>query len=160
FYASTVFVMVADHGARVYGSQDLPIRSYEIPFFIIGPAVVTRPARIDAFGCSMDVTPTLLGLIGRPYESMFFGRDLLKGKPENERVLMHHNRDAGMYRLERMVSLELNRSVQYYHGNPKKEELLPVTFPDKRDLETERYAVALFQTADDMYVHEQYRIDF
>ena len=96
----------------------------------------------DAFDCSMDVTPTLLGLIGRPYESMFFGRDLLKGKPENERVLMHHNRDAGLHRLERMVSLELNQSVQYYHGNPKKEELLPVTFPNKRDLETERYAVA------------------
>ena len=31
FWTNTIFVVVADHGARVYGSQSIPIHSYEIP---------------------------------------------------------------------------------------------------------------------------------
>jgi len=77
FWTNTIFVVVADHGARVYGSQRIPIHSYEIPLVILGPAVVKSPARIAALGGSLDVSPTVLGLLGWPYETMFFGRDLL-----------------------------------------------------------------------------------
>ncbi|MGN6553628.1 MAG: LTA synthase family protein, partial [Verrucomicrobiota bacterium] len=76
FWTNTVFVVVADHGARVYGAQEIPIFSYEIPLVILGPAVVKAPTRIGQLGCSLDVAPTVLGLIGRPYDTMFFGRDL------------------------------------------------------------------------------------
>ena len=46
----------------------------------------------------LDVTPTVLGLIGRPYETMFFGRDLLKTKAPaaDGRVFINHNRDIGL----------------------------------------------------------------
>jgi len=37
YWTNTVFVVVADHGARVYGSQDIPIFSYEIPWVILAP---------------------------------------------------------------------------------------------------------------------------
>src|SRR5262249_12672650 len=40
FWTNTIFAVVADHGARVYGSQSIPIRSYKIPLLIAGPAVV------------------------------------------------------------------------------------------------------------------------
>ena len=36
FWTNTIFVVVADHGARVYGSQNIPIHSYEIPLVILG----------------------------------------------------------------------------------------------------------------------------
>jgi phosphoglycerol transferase MdoB-like AlkP superfamily enzyme len=78
FWTNTIFAVIADHGARVYGKQSIPIHSYEIPLLIAGPAVINEPRRIGQLGCSLDVGPTLLGLIGRPYETMFFGRDLLK----------------------------------------------------------------------------------
>src|SRR5438552_3494475 len=80
FWTNTIFAVVADHGARVYGKQSIPIHSYEIPLLISGPAVVRAPERVAQLGCSLDVAPTILGLLGRPYETMFFGRDL--GKPE------------------------------------------------------------------------------
>src|SRR4029079_9414314 len=38
FWTNTVFAVVADHGARVYGEQSIPIHSYEIPLLIVGPA--------------------------------------------------------------------------------------------------------------------------
>ena len=37
FWTNTIFVVVADHGARVYGEQDIPIHSYEIPLVTARP---------------------------------------------------------------------------------------------------------------------------
>src|SRR5207253_9088894 len=88
FWTNTIFVVVADHGARVYGRQSIPIHSYEIPLVILGPAVVRAPQRLPQLGCSLDVAPTVLGLLGRPYDTMFFGRDLLKNGSDEGRALL------------------------------------------------------------------------
>jgi phosphoglycerol transferase MdoB-like AlkP superfamily enzyme len=158
FYTNTIFVVVADHGARVYGSQNIPIHSYEIPLLIAGPAVVKSPTRIPRLGCSLDVAPTILGLLGRPYESLFFGRDLLKGSSQADHVLINHNRDIGFFRNDRLVTMGLNQSHEFYRGNPKAEEMHRVQDLDSVDYELEKDAIALFQTADDLYTHEQYRV--
>lgn len=158
FWTNTVFVVVADHGARVYGSQAIPIHSYEIPLLIVGPAVVKAPQKIGELGGSLDVAPTILGLIGRPYDTLFFGRDLLKPGGRAGWALINHNRDIGLYRDDRMVVLGLNKTVEYYHGNPRSEQFARVARPDERDLELERDAIALYQAADDLYIHERYRV--
>lgn len=159
FWTNTVFAVVADHGARVYGSQRIPIFSYEIPLLIAGPAVVRQPARVPHLGGSLDVPPTLLGLIGRPYETMFFGRDLLKDPPEQGRVLLGHNRDIGYYADERMVILGLRKVVEYYAGDPKKTEPKRLVQPGEREFEIERDCTALYQIADELYLGRNYRID-
>jgi phosphoglycerol transferase MdoB-like AlkP superfamily enzyme len=159
FWTNTIFVVVADHGARVYGSQDIPIFSYEIPLVILGPAVVKTPERIGTLGNSLDVSPTVLGLIGRPYDTMFFGRDLLNDPPETARALLNHNRDIGMFAHDRMVVLGLEKTVEYYKGNPKVTDLQLVSAPGAPFFELEKNAVAIFQVADDLYMHRRYRID-
>lgn len=158
FYENTIFVVVADHGARVYGSQSIPIHSYEIPLLVIGPAVVKSPARFPQLGCSLDVVPTVLGLLGRPYSTLFFGRDLLRSPAEGGRALLNHNRDIGMFRDNRLVVLGINKTVEFYRGNPKTENMRRVSQPDATDLELEKDATALFQEADDLYTHEGYRV--
>ena len=159
FWTNTVFVVVADHGARVYGSQSIPIFSYEIPFVILGPAVVKKPARVGQLGCSLDVAPTVLGLIGRPYDTMFFGRDLLKEQKGEGRVFINHNRDIGIMENERLVVLGIQKTLEYYSGDPKAAEMKPLTSPKKPDFEIETNAIAVYQVADDLYMHEKYRID-
>jgi len=62
------FCVVADHGARVYGKQSIPIHSYEIPLLIAGPGGGQSSEPHFALGCSLDVSPTISGLLGRPYE--------------------------------------------------------------------------------------------
>jgi len=158
FYTNTIFVVVADHGARVYGSQSIPIHSYEIPLLIVGPAVVKEPRQVPHLGCSLDVAPTVLGLLGRPYETLFFGRNLLNSPPEDGRVLLNHNRDVGLFRRDHLVVLGINRTVEYYHGNPKVESMQRVSQPDPIDLEVEKDAVALFQMADELYTQERYAV--
>lgn len=158
FWTNTVFVVVADHGARVYGKESIPIHSYEIPMVVLGPAVVKAPEKIPQFGCSLDVGPTVLGLIGRPYETLFFGRDLLK--PNDSRALLNHNRDIGLMARDRMVVLSLMQKLELYAGNPKERELrlLPGP-PAPAENELEKDAIALYQVADDLYMNERYSLD-
>ncbi len=157
FWTNTIFVVVADHGARVYGEQDIPIHSYEIPLLITGPAVVKSPRRIGELGCSLDVSPTVLGLMGRPYETMFFGRDLLKCAPGDGRALLNHNRDIGMFVRQRLVVLGLMQSDEFYSGDPKLAEMKPLSHPGDTDRELEKDAIAIFQVADELYMHQRYR---
>jgi phosphoglycerol transferase MdoB-like AlkP superfamily enzyme len=159
FWTNTIFAVVADHGARVYGKQSIPIESYEIPLVILGPAVVNSPARIRQLGCSLDVSPTILGLIGRPYETMFFGHDLLTTSPGDGRVLLNHNRDIGMLAHDRLVVLGLMQTVEFYEGNPKLMDLSIISQPGNTDREIEKDTIALYQVADDLYTHQRYRID-
>lgn len=156
FWKDTLFIVIADHGARVYGSETLPIRSYQIPFLILGPASELEPARKDVLGCQLDVAPTLLGLIGRPYDSLFFGRDLLlEGMPEPRRAVLHHNRSVGIYRDGRLVALSLNRLVEQFVGKPS-EKLQRVPM-DATAEEISKDAQALLQVADDLYRTQRFR---
>ncbi|MDB6121492.1 MAG: sulfatase [Pedosphaera sp.] len=160
FYTNTIFVVVADHGARVYGSQSIPIYSYEIPFMVVGPAVVKEPSRVGNLGCSLDVAPTILGILGRPYQTLFFGRDLLHSPDDGGRVLLNHNRDIGMLRGDRLVVLSMPKTVEFYRGDPKTENMRKVEKPDEIDFEMEKDATAVYQTADDLYMHERYRVQW
>jgi arylsulfatase A-like enzyme len=159
FWTNTIFAVIADHGARVYGHQSIPIHSYEIPLLITGPAVVKTPSRVGQLGCSLDVAPTLLGLLGRPYETLFFGRDLLRMLPEDGRVFLGHNRDIGMLAHERLVVLGLMKTEEFYEGDPKKKDLTLLPNPTVTDRELEKDAMAVYQVADDLYTNRRYAID-
>jgi phosphoglycerol transferase MdoB-like AlkP superfamily enzyme len=159
FWTNTLFAVVADHGARVYGEQSIPIHSYEIPLLIAGPAVVQSPSRVSQLGCSLDVPTTVLGLLGRPYETMFFGRDLLRSRPDEGRALLNHNRDIGLLAHDRLVVLGLRQTVEFYQGDPKVVDMSLLPQPTDPDRELEQDAIALYQVADDLYMHRRYRLD-
>jgi phosphoglycerol transferase MdoB-like AlkP superfamily enzyme len=159
YWKDTIFVVVADHGARVYGSQAIPLKSYEIPMVVLGPAVVPEPRRIPELGCQLDVAPTILGLLGRPYDSMFFGRDLLKPGTGPGRVLMHHNRSIGVFEPGRLVVFGLNQQVTgYSSGSLKSDDLVPMEVLDAAGEAISRNGQALFRVADDLYLQRRYRV--
>ncbi len=159
FWTNTIFAVIADHGARVYGEQSIPIHSYEIPLLLAGPAVVKQPSRVGVLGCSLDVSPTLLGLLGRPYETLFMGQDLLKLPPEQGRALLNHNRDIGLLARNRLVVLGLMKTSEFYQGDPKRTEVVPLKQPSASDRSLEEDAIALFQVADDLYMHQEYTLE-
>jgi phosphoglycerol transferase MdoB-like AlkP superfamily enzyme len=159
FWTNTIFAVIADHGARVYGSQTIPIRSYEIPVMFFGPSVVTQPKRVSTLGCQLDLSPTMMGMIGRPYDSTFFGRDLLKWPNQPGRCLVHHNRSIGIYSDQRLAILSLNKKIEYFEGDPKREQMRRVSEADPRMKELEADATALFQVADELYMQRRFRVD-
>jgi phosphoglycerol transferase MdoB-like AlkP superfamily enzyme len=154
FFRDTIFVVVADHGARVYGSLRIPIHSYEIPMLVVGPGI--GPGRIGTLGCSLDVSPTILGLIGRPYESVFFGRDLLHAPPETARALIHHDLDIGILEGNTLTVLAPNKSAEFYHLDPASHQFLPDDSGSPENLQVQNDAIALFEVADDLYTGGRY----
>lgn len=158
FYEDTIFIVVADHGARVYGSQSIPIGSYKIPMVILGN-VVRKASRVEILGGSLDVGPTILGLTGLTYKSVFFGRDLFSIADKDAWAVMHHNRDVGLYRDGRLVVLGLNKTVEFYELSAEKKDLVPLHNVTEKERELEKDAIALFQVADELYTTSKFNVD-
>ena len=83
----------------------------------------------------------------------------VKNPPPPGRVVINHNRDIGLMRNDRMVVLSLGRKVEFYRGNPKTTEMIRLDRPDDSDLEPEKDAIALYQTADELYMQRKYRVE-
>jgi hypothetical protein len=60
---------------------------------------------------------------------------------------------------ERMVVLGLRQTDEFYQGNPKLVDVNLVPQPTDADRELEKDAVAIYQVADDLYMHRRYRLD-
>ncbi len=63
WFDDTIFVVVADHGARVYGKAEIPLETYEIPLLVYSPKHIA-PRQIDTLMTQIDIAPTVLGLLG------------------------------------------------------------------------------------------------
>jgi len=105
FYDSTLFVFVADHGARVYGSEQIPMESYEIPLLFYNPILYPEGVTDDVHGSQMDIAPTILDCLGIDYNSEFFGLSLLSPTLTNRPILMSHNRDVSLMRADSIAIL-------------------------------------------------------
>lgn len=78
WYANTIFVFVADHGAKSYPSAyDIVLPFNHIPILIFSPAHV-KPAVYSAPAGQIDIFPTVMGMLGLPYVNNTFGVDLLR----------------------------------------------------------------------------------
>lgn len=116
WYKNTVFVIVADHGARVYGAADVPLHSYEIPILILAPGHLA-PQRVDTLTSQIDIAPTVMGMLGLPYEAPFFGQDVMHWQGGERTLLFNHNHEVAALRDGELAILGLNQSadVQSYH---------------------------------------------
>jgi phosphoglycerol transferase MdoB-like AlkP superfamily enzyme len=74
YWDNTVFLVLADHNSRVYGSQLVPVERFHIPGVILGGSI--EPRRVPGVSSQIDLLPTLLSLIGISSEHPAIGRDL------------------------------------------------------------------------------------
>jgi phosphoglycerol transferase MdoB-like AlkP superfamily enzyme len=75
YWATTLFLIVADHNSRVYGQSLIPIERFHIPALILG-GPIQRPQRIRTVASQIDLAPTLISLLGLSGEHPMIGRDL------------------------------------------------------------------------------------
>jgi len=153
FYKDTIFVVLGDHGARVYGSQLFPMKSYRVAALMILPNGERRGTRCSTLGCSMDLAPTIMGLLGGSYRSVFFGRDVLNLDPKKGYALMQHNHDVALLDASNHLTvLGMSKSVSNFQFDPKTFRLNPVTIGNaKHTADT----ISFFQLANRLYYDEQ-----
>ena len=152
WFDDTIFIVVADHGARVYGKQEIPLRTYEIPLLFYSPKHLPAQ-RVDALMTQIDIAPTLLGLLGLPYTAPWFGQDALN-TPEAGRVaFFSHNHDVAMLRDGELTILGLQKHVlnkRYDAATDRYDNAAPINAP-MNDL-----AIAYYQTAYELFKAHQF----
>ena len=152
WFKDTVFIFVGDHGPRVYGAGQVPVPSYRVPLLFYAPAHIA-PGSNDTLGSSMDMAPTLLGLLGTSYDSPFFGVDLRRVPAGGGRVAMEHNFSVALGDGRQVAMLLPGRDSRGYGMPPGPAELVAQPAPDPDLL---RRAIALYQTAHRMFYGRAY----
>ena len=153
WFDDTIFVIVADHGARVYGREDIPIRTYEIPLVLYAPKHI-KPARVDTLTSQIDVAPTVIGMLNFNYDSTFFGIDVLRDHYPERLIPLNHNRDIALFDGRNLIEIGFRKTSAQYVYDPLTHSQVPVTI----DPERTKDAIAFFQEAFKLYSERRYNI--
>lgn len=102
WFRDTIIVIVADHCAGSAGKTELPVKRYEIPLLVYAPSHV-KPGRIDTLASQIDIAPTVLGLLNFSYRTKFFGKDILKMGPSQQRAFISTYQKLGFIKGDRLL---------------------------------------------------------
>jgi len=152
WFDDTIFVFVGDHGPRVNGSPVVPVASYRVPILYYAPRHIA-PREVRTLGSSIDLGPTLLGLLGATYRSPFFGRDLLAEPADAGRAMMEHDYAVAYVtgtEIATLIPSHPPRGYRLAKGGRK------VVEREGIDPTALRRATALYQTAHRMFYARRY----
>lgn len=151
WFTNTLFVVVADHCAASAGRTDLPIKRYEIPLMIYNPTLV-RTERIGTLCSQIDYPPTLLSLLNWSYRSRFFGKDILKMKPDDERTFIASYQKLGILNGKELAILKPVREHSAYSYERASGSLRQI--PGEQALLKD--GIAYYQAASYLFSHRLY----
>lgn len=147
WYDNTLFVILADHGKLVGKTEaELPQSYNHIPLIIFGPGV--EPGIYDGLGTQVDVTPTLLGLLGVSYDFDGFGQDLLRTPREQ----VFYTSDTQVVGRDSSACFIYNHQAdKYFYYNVDARGALTPTQASSHFDALKDYAFSMVQTAEYLY---------
>jgi len=146
WFKNTLFVIVADHCAGSAGQAELPFMEYQIPYLIYNPGLV-HPQQISKLCSQIDVAPTLLGVMNWSYKTKFFGKDIVKMAPDEERAFISNYQKLGYIKNDRLTILSPQQKVTHYQIDPQTGEMKTT----QNDAEYENEAIIYYQSANYVY---------
>ena len=146
WFKNTLFVIIADHCAGSAGQAELPFMEYQIPFIIYNPGLV-RPQQIGKLCSQIDVAPTLLGVMNWSYKTKFFGKDIVKMAPEEERAFISNYQKLGYIKNNRLSILSPQQKVTHYKIDSQTGDMKV----EIADPEIENEAIIYYQSANYVY---------
>lgn len=113
WFKNTLFVIVADHCASSAGAVELPVTKYHIPMIFYSPGHI-GPGVFNKLTAQIDVPPTILGVLNMDYISKFFGQDVFRLKPAQERAFISTYQSLGYIKANKLVILKPNKKVETF----------------------------------------------
>ena len=154
WFKNTVFVVVADHCAYSAGRTELNIKNHHIPAFIYN-LKDTPNSEVDKLSSQIDIFPTLFGYLNWSYNSNFFGRDITKVKPDQERAYIGNHRKVALLKKDILSVLETNKQHRFYLWN-KTQNSLEKT-PENKEIIEE--TISYYQSAFDLLKSNKLKVD-
>jgi phosphoglycerol transferase MdoB-like AlkP superfamily enzyme len=146
WFKNTLFVIIADHCAGSAGQTELPFMEYQIPFIIYNPGLI-HPQQVSKLCSQIDVAPTLLGIMNWSYKSKFFGKDILKMAPEEERAFISNYQKLGYIKNDHLSILSPQQKITHYKIDPQTGEMKV----EGTDPEIEKETIIYYQSANYVY---------
>jgi phosphoglycerol transferase MdoB-like AlkP superfamily enzyme len=151
WFANTIFVIVADHCAKVAGKTVIPVMDYHIPCWIYAPQIIA-PRIEDRLVGQIDLAPTVLGLLNLNYKSKFYGYDIFKLEKGRERLFMGTYQNIAYARDNKMVILSPQKKIEMFRVNFITGEETKIRLEDSLVNE----AIAYYQTASYLFNKSMY----
>ena len=114
YWENTVFLIVADHDVRVFGSEPVPLKSFHIPAVILNSDMKSK--RDPRLVSQIDLPVTLMSLLGIDQATPMLGFDLTKSYPV-ERAMMQYYDNFAYLENDRAVILMPNQQTSYWRYN-------------------------------------------
>ncbi|KTF16364.1 LTA synthase family protein [Pseudoalteromonas sp. 10-33] len=114
YWENTVFLVVADHDVRVFGSEPVPLKSFHIPAVILNSGMKSK--RDPRLVSQIDLPVTLMSLLGIDQATPMLGFDLTKSYPV-ERAMMQYYDNFAYLENDRAVILMPNQQTSYWRYN-------------------------------------------
>ncbi|CCQ10089.1 Phosphoglycerol transferase I [Pseudoalteromonas luteoviolacea B = ATCC 29581] len=94
YWDNTLFLIVADHDARVDATAPVPIKNFHIPGVILGKGIAAK--KDSRIASSIDMPVTMLSLAGVTIDSPMLGFDMTNEDPLlNHRAIMQFGNNFG-----------------------------------------------------------------
>lgn len=148
WFTNTLFVIVGDHCASAAGRTALPIPGYHIPAIIWNPALI-QPRQVGTLCSQIDLLPTIFGLMDWSYGSRFYGKDVLRMKPEEQRAFISTYQRLGYFSPGKLAVLEPVRRKRMFTFTTTQDT--PIAAPIEADFLNE--AISQYQTASYLFAH-------
>lgn len=113
WFDNTVFVIIADHEARMTGHKDLSTYRYRIPCLIYAPKLIEKGENTRLMS-QVDIAPTLFGKLGISYKSHFLGRDIDQVTPGDECAFISTDQHLGYIKGDYLIVLSPGKRVKTY----------------------------------------------
>ena len=122
WFKNTVFVVMSDHCAYSAGRTELNVQNHHIPAYIFN-LKNQKPKEIDKLSSQIDIFPTLFGYLNWSYHTPFFGKDISKMTPKDERAFIGNHRKVGLLKPNKLLILETQKQHATYLWNKTENKL-------------------------------------
>jgi len=127
YWQDTVFLIIADHNSRVYGSELVPIEGFHIPALVIGGGIAAH--KVKHLASQIDMLPTMLSLMGIEARIPATGVDLLRADIEQipGRAIMQFAENQAYMQDEQVVIMRPGAKPEHFSYRQKRLEPLEHT---------------------------------
>lgn len=150
YWRNTVFMVVADHDARVTGASLIPVQHFHIPALILGEGIT--PRRDNRLVSQIDLAPTLLSVLGTNSTHPMLGSDLTQRSPN--RAIMQYGDTFGYLQGDQLLILQPHTPAKEFLYDRGHETLTPTA----RNPALAELALAHALWPSWAYLNERYRL--